>query len=71
MKENAYAAIGDKFKSITHLELFQVSFERHYKEIANMIIAFSSGKGSSNVLADLKVFFSKELYDTDDKTALR
>lgn len=57
-QETAYAAIGDKFKSITHLELYQLPLERHYKHIAKMI------SGSPNMLVDLKVFFSLELYSS-------
>ena len=44
-QKSAYAAIGTKFKSVTHLELFQPAMERHYKPITAMINAWGEGDG--------------------------
>ena len=63
--------IGIKFKSITHLELYQLAMERHYKSIAQMITSWGAeGDTGANQLTDLKIFFSKEAF-TPDGTPLK
>ncbi len=62
LKEAAYEMIGEKFKSITHLEICQLPLERHHKQIVQMIKAWNS-EGASNQLADFKIFFNKEIFD--------
>lgn len=63
----AFVALGRKFQSVTHLELLQLALERHYKLVVEMIAAWGGG---ANQLADVKVFFSKELF-TAEGTALK
>ncbi len=66
----AFVALGRKFQSVTHLELLQLALERHYKLVVEMIAAWGAEGGGANQLADVKVFFSKELF-TAEGTALK
>lgn len=69
MEALAFVALGRKFQSVTHLELLQLALERHYKLVVEMIAAWGAEGGGANQLADVKVFFSKELF-TAEGTAL-
>lgn len=53
-------AISSKFSAVTHLELFEVAFERHYRAIVVML-----STGLAHKLVELKLFVSRERYDVN------
>lgn len=60
-------AISSKFSAVTHLELFEVAFERHYRAIVVML-----STGLAHKLVELKLFVSRERYDVNgNRVSLR